>query len=103
MGGKINNSVNNGKGFSLNGENRHRIGSRFVQLYVFNIEIEIKNMIGSVWIELIFAEIKNWNWKHYSKIIFKCMNSTMGPLLIFFNVWTVYTQYVNSAYTVREP
>ena len=48
MAGKINNSVNNGKGFSLNGENRHRIGSRFVQLYVFNIEIEVKNMINYV-------------------------------------------------------
>lgn len=42
MGGKINNSVNNGKGFWLNGENHHRIGSRFVQLYVFNIENEVK-------------------------------------------------------------
>ena len=36
--------------------------------------------IGSVWIELIFAEIENWNWKHYSKIIFKCVNSIVGPI-----------------------
>lgn len=42
MGGKINNSVNNGKGFWLNGANHHRLGSRFVQLYVFNIENEVK-------------------------------------------------------------
>ena len=25
-----------------------------------------------------FAEIENW--KHYNKIIFKCMNSVMGPI-----------------------
>ena len=48
MGGKINNSVNNGKGISLNGENYHRIGSRFVQLKVFNTENEVKNMINYV-------------------------------------------------------
>ena len=48
MGGKINNSVNNGKGISLNGENYHRIGSRFVQLNVFNTENEVKNMINYV-------------------------------------------------------
>ena len=35
---------------------------------------------GSVWIELIFAETENWNWKHYSKIIFKCMNSAVEPI-----------------------
>ena len=37
--------------------------------------------IGFIWIELIFAETENWNWKHCSKIIFKRVNSTMG--LIF--------------------
>ena len=31
-----------------------------------------------VWIELIFAEIENW--KHYSKIIFKCVNSIVRPV-----------------------
>ena len=49
MGVKINTySVNNGKGISLNGENYLRIGSRFVQLYVFNTETEVKNMINYV-------------------------------------------------------
>ena len=37
----------------------------------------LKIHIGSVWIELIFAEIENWNWKHCSKIIFKCVNSAV--------------------------
>ena len=33
--------------------------------------------LGSVWIELIFAETENWNWKHCSEIVFKCVNSTV--------------------------
>ena len=39
--------------------------------------------IGSVWIELIVAEnlkLKTENWKHCSKIIFKCVNSIVGPI-----------------------
>ena len=36
--------------------------------------------IGSVWIEFIFAETENWNWKHCSKIIFKYVNSIVGPI-----------------------
>ena len=37
--------------------------------------------ICNVWIELIIVETENWNWKHCSKIIFKCVNSVVG--LIF--------------------
>ena len=33
---------------------------------------------GCVWIELIFVETENW--KHCSKIIFKCVNSIVGPI-----------------------
>ena len=33
-----------------------------------------------VWIEFIFTEIKNWNWKHCSKIIFKCVNSAVRSI-----------------------
>ena len=35
--------------------------------------------IGSVWIELILLKLKTENWKHCSKIIFKCVNSIVGP------------------------
>ena len=35
---------------------------------------------GSVWIELILTKTENWNWKHCSKIIFKCVNSVVGPI-----------------------
>ena len=41
--------------------------------------------------------LKTENWKHYNKIIFKCVNSIVGSFLIFFNMWTV----INSAYTVN--
>ena len=50
--------------------------------------------LGSVWIELIVAETENW--KYCSKIIFKCMNSAVGPILNFLNAWTVQLQCVNS-------
>ena len=36
-------------------------------------------ILGSVWIELILLKLKTENWKHCSKIIFKYMNSNMGP------------------------
>ena len=40
------------------------------------------------------------NWKHCSKIIFKCVNSIVGPIFnICFNTWTVYDsdkQFINS-------
>ena len=33
--------------------------------------------LGSVWVPLITK-----NWKHYSKIIFKCVNNTVRPILM---------------------
>ena len=42
-------------------------------------------LYGSVWIELII--IKTENWKHCSKIIFKCVNSILGPVN---SIWTVF-------------
>ena len=45
----------------------------------------------SVWIKIIFVEIENW--KYYNKIIFKCVNSTVGPI---FNIF----KYVKSTCTV---
>ena len=45
-------------------------------------------------------KLKTENWKlkienYCSKIIFKCVNSVMGP-------WTVHEQYMNSAWTVHK-
>ena len=36
--------------------------------------------LGFIWIELIFAETENWNWKYCSEIIFKCVNSMWRPI-----------------------
>ena len=46
--------------------------------------------------------LKTENWKHCSKIIFKCVNSIVGPIFNIFlireqcmhSVWTVYTLFI---------
>ena len=58
--------------------------------WFFNLEPNIH--WGSVWIQLIL--LKTENWKYYSKIIFKCVNSAVGPVN---SAWTV----VNSAWIVH--
>ena len=59
MGGKIDNSVNNGRGpyvFKISGQNYHRIGSllpnaesipKFSQLYIYDTQSEVKNRISA--------------------------------------------------------
>ena len=59
---------------------------------------------GSVWIELIFAETENWNWKHCNKIIFKYVNSIVGPIFNEkvaekWNLW-VREQCTNALFTI---
>ena len=54
--------------------------------------------IRSVWIELILLKLKIKNWKYCSKIIFKCVNSTVGPIfnekvVKKWNLW-VHKQYM---------
>ena len=44
-------------------------------------------------------KLKTENWKYCSKIIFKCVNSTMGPILNFFSAWKVLWTVMNSAWT----
>ena len=54
-------------------------------------KLKCMRCLWSVWIQLIFAEIENW--KHCSKIIFKCINSVVGPInsawIVFFVPCTV--------------
>ena len=43
--------------------------------------ISIKTwQLGSVWIEFILLKLKIENWKHCTKIIFKCVNNVVGPI-----------------------
>ena len=62
--------------------------------------------IGSVWIELIFAETENWNWKHCNEVFFKCVNSIVGPIFNKkncekWNLW-VREQYTNALFKVEK-
>ena len=56
--------------------------------------VRFSKYVGSIRIQLIL--LKTENRKHYSKIIFKCVNSALGPILnIFLN--KVVVGPVNSA------
>ena len=57
----------------------------------------------SVWIEFIIVETENW--KHYSKIIFKCINSAVGYIFNIFKCMNSVVAWVNSnfcLYTVNS-
>ena len=58
--------------------------------------------LGSVWIGLILLKLKTYCWNHCSKIIFKCVNSTVGPIFNekvakMWNLW-VHEQYMITGY-----
>ena len=55
-------------------------------------------LTGPVWIELIVTETKNW--KYYSKIIFKWVNSTVGSIFNIFFINKVVVGPINSTATV---
>ena len=38
------------------------------------------NNFNIVWIEFILLKLKTENWKYCSKLIFKCVNNTVGPI-----------------------
>ena len=70
--------------------------NKLIMIIVFSLGktlFRIPKSYGSIWIELIIVETENW--KYCSKIIFKCVNSIMGPI---FNIF----KCVNSVYTVCE-
>ena len=46
-------------------------------------------------LNLFLLKLKTENWKHYSKIIFKCMNSIVRPVN---SILTVSEQYINSIF-----
>ena len=56
--------------------------------------------------ELIFAETENWNWKYCSEIIFKYVNSIVGPIFNKkiakkCNLWDR-KQYIYALFTVDK-
>ena len=52
-------------------------------------------MLGYIWIPLI---TKTENWKHYSKIMFKCVNSVVRPSFKFFLLKKVLASLVNNVW-----
>ena len=70
--------------------------SIFFVFFVFWETIQIN--LGFVWIELILLKLKTYCWNHCSKIIFKYVNSTVGPIfnekvdkkMKFVSLWTVH-------------
>ena len=62
--------------------------------------------LGSVWIGLILLKLKTYCWNHCSKIIFKCVNSTVGPIFNEkidkkWNLW-VHEQCTNALFTGKS-
>ena len=57
--------------------------------------VRFSKYVGSIPIQLILLKIENW--KHFSKIIFKCVNSAVGPIFNIFFLNKVVVGLVNSA------
>ena len=57
--------------------NTHLLYTFYHMNWNFNLK---KNDLGSVWIGLILLKLKNYCWNYCSKIIFKCVNSAVGPI-----------------------
>ena len=77
-----------------------RIMARHRQVWKGLVGHSIQSMeaLGSVWIGLILLKLKIYCWNHCSKIIFKCVNSTVGPIFNEkvakkWNLW-VHKQYI---------
>ena len=61
---------------------------------------------GSVWIELILLKLKTYCWNHCSKMIFKYVNSTVGPIFNEkidkkWNLW-VHEQCINALFIEKS-
>ena len=62
--------------------------------------------MGPFGLNLLLLKLKTENWKHCSKIIFKCVNNVVGSIFNIFLMYEQYCysdkQYVNSDGTVRK-
>ena len=66
--------------------------SLYISLYTL---LHIGASMGPFGLNLLLLKLKTENWKHCSKIIFKCVNSIVGPVN---GAWIVHKQYVNSVF-----
>ena len=82
----------------------HNPDQFFFVFFVFWETIQID--LGFVWIELILLKLKTYCWNHCSKIIFKYINSTVGPIFNEkvtekWNLW-VYEQCTDILFTEKS-
>ena len=66
--------------------------SLYISLYSL---LHIGASMGPFGLNLLLLKLKTENWKHCSKIIFKCINSVLGPVN---STWAVHKQYMNNVF-----
>ena len=83
------------------------MGSTIFNLFT-TLPLKIFSISGPFGLNLLLLKLKTENWKHCNKIIFKCVNSAVGPIFNIFNVWTVllqwwtmHKQWQNNAWIVK--
>ena len=64
--------------FCISSSSSSLCSTKLLSLSVFFLCLLI--FFGSVWIGLILLKLKTYCWNHCSKIIFKCVNNTVGPI-----------------------
>ena len=68
-------------------------------------KVSLFKILGSIWIGLVLLKLKTYCWNHCSKIIFKCVNSTVGPIFNEkidkkWNLW-VHEQCMNALFNKK--
>ena len=71
-------------------------------LWLFVVPMNDYLIKGPFGLNLLLLKLKTKNWKHCSKIIFKCVNSVVTPIFNIFKCVNSALQYVNSACTVHK-
>ena len=66
--------------------------SLYISLYSL---LHIGASMGPFGLNLLLLKLKTKNWKHCSKIIFKYVNSIVGPVN---STWAVHKQYMNNVF-----
>ena len=61
---------------------------------IVTVGVTVTDITAEIY-SLFCWKLKTENWKHYSKIIFKCVNSIVGPI---FNIF----KYLNSTATIHK-
>ena len=66
-----------------------------------SVKHELTKLALRLWVRLDATYLIE-NWKHCNKIIFKCVNSTVGPIFYIFFLNKVIMDPANSIWIVHE-